>query len=249
MLPPSLMAAPSTGKPPPGTLDLNAMLAIERCKQERIYQGRRCGISKEGAQSRPVPPAIPEPQDPSYWRWRFHPDLPPAQFPGWMRMRNGQEYGDSCRKYATHLHLESENHIWRAIQFEAGLIAQRSEEAPQADSGSFPEFAVSSLPAAAGDRNFYTYVPTAARWYCKLCWRYVDDVHVRSKKHVWRAQIPEDFGVFFSGAEPAIASARPASAFARPATGPRSATASVPIAAPDVSATASVSIAAPDGSS
>ena len=195
LLPPSLMAAPSTGEPPPGTLDLKAMLAIERRKQEMIDQGRRCGISKEGAQSRPVPPAIPEPQDPSYWR--FHPDLPPAQFPGWMRMRNGQEYCEICRKYATHLHLESENHIWRAIQFEAGLIAQRSEEAPQADSGSFPEFAVSSLPAAAGDRNFYTYVPTAARWYCKLCWRYVDDVHVRSKKHVWRAQIPEDFGVCF----------------------------------------------------
>jgi len=136
-----------------------------------------------------------------------------------------------CRKYATHRHLESENHIWRAIQFEAGPwdvtdqfiseggsgtlgagasvpylahghIAQRSEEAPQANArahvgqGSLPELAVPSLPAAAGDRHFYTYFPGVQRWYCRLCWKWVDDVHVQSKKHLERALIPEVFGVY-----------------------------------------------------
>ena len=140
-----------------------------------------------------------------------------------------------CRKYATHRHLESENHIRRAIQFEAGPwdvtdqfiseggsgtlgagasvpylahghIAQRSEEAPQANArahvgqGSLLELTVPSLPAAAGDRHFYTYFPTAARWHCRLCWKYADDVHVRSQKHVQRALMPEVFGVFSGGA-------------------------------------------------
>ena len=127
--------------------------------------------------------------------------------------------------------MESENHIWRAIQFQAGPwdvtdqfiseggsgtlgagasvpdlahghIAQRSEEAPQANArahvgqGSLPELAVPSLPAAAGDRHFYTYFPGVARWYCRLCWKLVDDVHVQSKTHLESALIPEVFGVY-----------------------------------------------------
>ena len=232
--PPSLMAASSTGEPPPGTREIQEMLTIEMRRQKEIEQGLRRGISNEGAQSRPVPPAprwmiIPEPQDLEYWR--FNPDLPLAQFPGWMKMRSGQEYCVICRKYATNEHLESENHIRRAIQFEAGPwdvtdqfiseggsgtlgagasvpdlahghIAQRSEEAPQANArahvgqGSLPELAVPSLPAAAGDRHFYTYFPGVQRWYCRLCWKWVDDVHVQSKKHLERALIPEVFGVY-----------------------------------------------------
>ena len=233
MPPPSLMVASSTEKLPPGTLDLQAMLEIEMSRQRKIEHGCRWGISNESAQNQRVPPAprriIPEPQDPSYWR--FHPDLPLAHFPGWMRMRHGQEYCVICKKYATHRHLESENHIRRAIQFEAGPwdvtdqfiseggsgtlgadasvphlaqghIDQRSEETPQANARahvgqeSFPQLAVPSLPAAAGDRHFYTYFPGVQRWYCKLCWKWVDDVHVQSKKHLERALIPEVFGVY-----------------------------------------------------
>ena len=236
-----LMAASPIGDPPPGTHRLQDMLAIEMRKHAwEIGQGRRWGISNVGAQRRPVVPPAPREgpqnlQDPSYWR--FHPHLPLAQFPGWMGMRDGQEYCLICGKYATDQHLVCENHVQRQRRFEAGPwdvtdqfisqggsgtlgvgasvpdlahghIAQSSEEAPRANAweawletqrgteGSLPELAVPSLPAAWGDRHFYTYFPTAARWYCRLCWRYADDVHVLSQKHEGRALIPEVFGVF-----------------------------------------------------
>ena len=59
-----------------------------------------------------------------------------------------------------------------------------------------PQLAVPSLPAAAGDRYFYTYFPGVQRWYCKLCWKWVDDEHVQSKKHSELALIPDVFGVY-----------------------------------------------------
>ena len=207
MPPPSLMAASSTEKLPPGTLDLQAMLEIEMSRQRKIEHGCRWGISNESAQNQRIPPAprriIPEPQDPSYWR--FHPDLPLEHFPGWMRMRDGQEYCVICKKYATHQHLETKNHIRTAIQFEErpwdvtdqfnseggsgtlgadasvphlaqGHIDQRSEETPQASEEtpqanarahvgqeSLPQLSVPRLPAAAGDRYFYTYYPGIQR--------------------------------------------------------------------------------------
>ena len=55
-----LMAASSTGDPPPRTHSLQYMLAIEMRKHAReIGQGRRWGISNVGAQRRPVVPPAP----------------------------------------------------------------------------------------------------------------------------------------------------------------------------------------------
>ena len=90
-----------------------------------------------------------------------------------------------------------------------GHIDQRSEETPQASEEtpqanarahvgqeSLPQLSVPRLPAAAGDRYFYKYYPGIQRWYCKLCWKWVDDEHVQSKKHSERALIPEVFNVY-----------------------------------------------------
>ena len=90
-----------------------------------------------------------------------------------------------CCRYATDAHCSCHRHLARQALFDAAPWDVNADW-PQPTTPSD----LSTPPARWGDAAFYEYRPVHERWYCKLCWKYADDRHLLTPKHVWRAQNP-----------------------------------------------------------
>ena len=90
-----------------------------------------------------------------------------------------------CYRFATGAHLSCTRHLARQAAFET--------DPWDVNSGPQQPCSLQDLdtpPARWGDPSFYEYRPVHGRWRCRLCWKYADDRHVLTPKHVWRAQNP-----------------------------------------------------------
>ena len=47
------------------------------------------------------------------------------------------------------------------------------------------------IPAHWGDHINYEWKPLAGKYWCKLCWKYAEEAHIKSDKHVWKTLYQE----------------------------------------------------------
>ena len=128
-----------------------------------------------------VAPALPQADAGPGNNYRFWPEL--DLLPAWMLLKDGQEFCRVCRKFATRPHLESLRHRTLIVAFEASPW-DLDDPAALADP------ATDHPPAAWGVPDHFEFRGGAAKWWCRLCWKYVDDWHVRTARHVWYARNP-----------------------------------------------------------
>ena len=134
-----------------------------------------------------VPLALPQADAGRGNYYRFWPELDPL--PAWMLLKDGQEFCRVCHKFATGPHLES----WRHRRLLAAFAASPWDlDAPVGDPAALPfaDWATDHPPAAWGDPDHFEFRGGAAKWWCRLCWKYVDDWHVRTARHVRYARNP-----------------------------------------------------------
>ena len=122
-----------------------------------------------------VPPALPQADAGPGNYYRFWPELDPL--PAWMLLKDGQEFCRVCNKFATRPHLESWRHREQIVAFEASPW-DLDDPAALADP------ATNHPPAAWGDPDHFEFRVGEAKWWCRRCWKYVDDWHVRTPRHV-----------------------------------------------------------------
>ncbi|MCP4244396.1 MAG: hypothetical protein GY772_27960, partial [bacterium] len=132
-----------------------------------------------------------------------------AARPSWMIMDNGYEYCTLCRKYATEEHLASAGHhgrldgwnVWgagssAAVAGSPDLAGDMPDE-PANPGGVAALLAEGFLPPGSGDPLYYRW--DGAFYYCRLCWKHVDEGHLRSLNH--RRRMPNALRILFSDPE------------------------------------------------
>ena len=113
-----------------------------------------------------------------------------GELPPWMTVKEGAEYCTLCWVYATEAHLASARHQRRLAYFEHRVGAT---QLPALTCGASYEWKADEVPPDWGNPTFYKWQAGRGCFWCKLCWKNVDDPHVYSQKHQQRMRHPEPF--------------------------------------------------------
>ena len=109
-----------------------------------------------------------------------------------------REYGEFCRlcwKWGTEAHYRSDRHLRRVwwYQTEVPGNRQQAEPAPPVPAFGRPQGAAAHVEIAAipnppaGCPAWYTWNAEQWAWYCTLCWKNVDEKHLKTDKHLRKA--------------------------------------------------------------
>eukprot|EP00747_Dinoflagellata_sp_TGD_P185108 gnl/TRDRNA2_/TRDRNA2_41418_c0_seq1.p1 gnl/TRDRNA2_/TRDRNA2_41418_c0~~gnl/TRDRNA2_/TRDRNA2_41418_c0_seq1.p1 ORF type:complete len:634 (+),score=94.03 gnl/TRDRNA2_/TRDRNA2_41418_c0_seq1:149-1903(+) len=148
-------------------------------------------------------------------RRRYERDLQARQaqgvLPWFLEVRDGQEYCTLCFQFATEEHLRSSRHqsrlAWQTPSAPPPAVMNGVEGAhmPVAQPPPGPYYCMpAALPPPApsavprppdnwGNPNFFEWRPQNSAFWCRLCWKYADDNHVTSQKHVGRTVYPDSY--------------------------------------------------------
>ena len=111
----------------------------------------------------------------------------------WTSIRHGEKYCTLCSSCADEAHLSCQKHLQRKYWAES----QRMQRQPTGQSlvrqayrmwlQQNPDWNLQWGPC---HPQLYAWKAEAGRYFCKLCWKYVDDAHMASNTHQRRAAYP-----------------------------------------------------------
>ena len=126
-----------------------------------------------------------------------------GELPPWMILKEGVEYCTLCRQYVTENHLKTTKHQQRLAYFDATQVPALTCSAPGTWAAAAGSRVTAEVPAGQaivirqpdvpphwGDPTCYEWRAEWGRYYCRVCWKYVDDPHINSEKHQWRMMDP-----------------------------------------------------------
>ena len=100
-----------------------------------------------------------------------------GELPWWMDIKGYHEYCTICQKRAPPSHVSSDAHTSRIknAEVQRGLTHESSD-----GSGTL----TISPPSHWGDPTLYKWVADSQAFWCMLCWKWADDNHVNSTRHI-----------------------------------------------------------------
>ena len=104
----------------------------------------------------------------------------PMAEPAWLTTRDGHPYCLVCCRFAVCNHLLSQGHRDRLGRFLRRPWDLEESEFPWPELGE-------PTPPGWGDAVLFVYHSRAERWFCRVCWAYVDASHLASRRHQLRS--------------------------------------------------------------
>ena len=100
--------------------------------------------------------------------------------PAWLTTRDGHPFCLLCRRFAVCNHLLSQGHRDRLERFRREPWDLGAPDFPWPEPGD-------PAPPEWGDAALFVFHERTERWFCRVCWAYVDEGHLASRRHVFRS--------------------------------------------------------------